>query len=893
MVVSGGGGGGGGGQDLETVVGIAGSGPGDNTHSHSHLHHLVGGLGARDDRVIDCPLGEASSSSKRGHVKLTPAKTTLCGLALFYCYQNAARMARVMGNGRERGDMMELEDDCFEDAQAATDLAERMERVVESLPNQQREALGAASKGGTLSEEGLDRLCDLLIESIVGLRESNARKEGKENMDSGLKTKGPMSRDVSERESSFSGLQGRVSKAMGEDCMEDASEVNTALTFFLQAMETPDDLNMFFLQLHKLVWSERQQHEDQRVLLNSVFEPNSLLGVFLRECCVSFELLSFEGVGRLLRKIKCYQGSHQELSTSDARDQRAEAEGGGGGGNAKMNAKLLNQFMSHVRLKDYYSALNSLHTYFDYSSGSHQGLAQMDTRLGNFEHATLEMAQLHVKFGHLSEGIKALEETLRSSQQNTNHICLIHSLALMCQVLSMPEYCFNQSKVATRGTQSDAGYLYILNNSNRKHLHSLLYHCLQRARALKLPHIEAFACVEMMKQKLLCAPNNQKTSEEMKQIGRLLDEILYVVNNESAETDSGVAALEDLGLEFNSKLNLYTDVLNTREMLRSGPGSVKGLVEDLCTTLQLLQVTRWEMKGCREYAMSLTRQVLSKDGRDAAIVLLTLYTLHQKGLDAARETLENYKSGKAGQRNGSRNHLKSKHVKYAELMIEFNQFMYVGKCCEGAKVASEMALLCTANHIFDVNIFVEAQMCKGLALMEAGENRGAQEALDVAFKVAFKSGLRRQCLECLLLFGRFYLGVGDWGSALPYVLSAYQQSKRMKMAEMEMEAVVELAQVYKATGLRERALKLLQAGDIEKCRATLQCRAKLLLATLLGTEHSEAAVEHCQAASAIASQIGHKKLLKESCWLLALFCNKVGMVEKRDQAASLFRQIDV
>ena len=70
-------------------------------------------------------------------------------------------------------------------------------------------------------------------------------------MDSGLKTKGPMSRDVSERESSFSGLQGRVSKAMGEDCMEDASEVNTALTFFLQAMETPDDLNMFFLQLHK------------------------------------------------------------------------------------------------------------------------------------------------------------------------------------------------------------------------------------------------------------------------------------------------------------------------------------------------------------------------------------------------------------------------------------------------------------------------------------------------------------------------------------------------------------------------------------------------------------------------------------------------------------------
>ena len=124
------------------------------------------------------------------------------------------------------------------------------------------------------------------------------------------------------------------------------------------------------------------------------------------------------------------------------------------------------------------------------------------------------------------------------------------TLAHLCQVLAMPEYCFNQSKLATRIMKSDAGFLYILNNSNRKHLNSLLFHCLQRARALKLPHIEAFACVEMMKQKLLCSPGSPKAAKEMEEIGKLLDEILYVVNNESAETDCGGAALEDLGLDL-------------------------------------------------------------------------------------------------------------------------------------------------------------------------------------------------------------------------------------------------------------------------------------------------------------------------------------------------------
>ena len=105
----------------------------------------------------------------------------------------------------------------------------------------------------------------------------------------------------------------RVAEAVR--CPEDANEINSALCDFLQSMETPDDLNMFFAQVHKLVWRERRQEsqgfQSSHGGPGCVVEPHSLLGVFLRECCVGFELLSFEGVGRLLRRVGAFQGGER------------------------------------------------------------------------------------------------------------------------------------------------------------------------------------------------------------------------------------------------------------------------------------------------------------------------------------------------------------------------------------------------------------------------------------------------------------------------------------------------------------------------------------------------------------------------------------------------------
>lgn len=832
----------------------------------------------------------------------TPYKTTLCALSLVYCHQSAQLSLRQAQSAAQSHMMMD--EDNFDDAQGAAEVAERTETVMAGLPAGQRNALAL----GSLSAETQDVLCDFILKSIVslGARSGSALAEK-------TKTRTHQARD--EDVPSVGDLQLRLYQVLqvdGEECAEDARELNAGLGFFLQTMETPDDLNMFFQQVHKLVWRDRAPQEARKVASNPVVEPNSLLGVFLRECCVAFELLSFEGVGRLLRRVTAFQGEAMEVAsasplttaTASASSARKRREKG-----AKVDpAEVLETFLADVASKDYYSALRSLHTFFDYSAGRHQGLAQVDTRLGNFEHATLELAQLHVDFGHIWEGIKALEETLRSSQQNTNHICLVHSLTLMCQILAMPEYCFNQSKLATRIMRADAGFLYILDHSSKKHLRLLLYHCLQRARALKLPHIEAFACIEMMKQKLASCPNSASANAEMDQIGRLLDEILYAVNNDSAEADCGAAALEDLGLEFTTKVSLYNhDVLTRREMLRAGPGSVRGLVEDLVTTLHLLQVTRWETRGCREYAMALAERLLERPkGRKnpTAIALVTTYALLEKGLSAAAETLNRHT--KARDEREGLVVLKTKEVRKAELALEYHRLLFGGNHVGAAKAAAQMEVLCGARQTSDVFLFVESQSLMVGALVAGGDHFGARRVAEKAFRVAFESGLKKECLQCLLILAKVCLATGDAQGALPHVLSAYHQSRAMAMEVVFHESVFLLGETYRAQGgpMVPRALALVRKhlpAILAKCSLETRGRAHLLLARCLMEvaaagkaetgETGAVVLDHLTRAGEAFGTLGHQGLRMEAAYVTAHAAHALGMTKERDEAARDFKAL--
>ncbi|PKA57022.1 Anaphase-promoting complex subunit 5 [Apostasia shenzhenica] len=84
----------------------------------------------------------------------------------------------------------------------------------------------------------------------------------------------------------------------------------------LLEISSPDDLFNFFDKLRGVITSDSTDIEDDQIIL----DPSSHIGIFLRCCILSFNLLNFEGVCHLLTSIATYcnsTGSVYELPEED------------------------------------------------------------------------------------------------------------------------------------------------------------------------------------------------------------------------------------------------------------------------------------------------------------------------------------------------------------------------------------------------------------------------------------------------------------------------------------------------------------------------------------------------------------------------------------------------
>lgn len=107
---------------------------------------------------------------------------------------------------------------------------------------------------------------------------------------------------------------------LGEELKEDLSDVGgmlfEQLGSRLPLLCTPEELFQFFQGLKELLapvsyTSEGGRGDDESLLI----QPNSLLGQFLRRCMLAFNVLSFEGSGRLVVELNAYRW----LESSDPR----------------------------------------------------------------------------------------------------------------------------------------------------------------------------------------------------------------------------------------------------------------------------------------------------------------------------------------------------------------------------------------------------------------------------------------------------------------------------------------------------------------------------------------------------------------------------------------------
>lgn len=110
------------------------------------------------------------------------------------------------------------------------------------------------------------------------------------------------------------------------------------------------------------------------------------------------------------------------------------------------------------------------------------------------QHATLALATVHARLGHVVEAMQALNETVRIAQQRGDDGVLVNALAILCQIMDM----------TTPGTITGVGDVISNAHSSRiaaaihySQLRGLLKRLLHRARQMKMPHLVAYATLAM------------------------------------------------------------------------------------------------------------------------------------------------------------------------------------------------------------------------------------------------------------------------------------------------------------------------------------------------------------------------------------------------------------
>jgi anaphase-promoting complex subunit 5 len=114
--------------------------------------------------------------------------------------------------------------------------------------------------------------------------------------------------------------------------------------------------------------------------------------------------------------------------------------------------------------RDFAQALDDLHRYFDmFATG---GI--------NVQYAVLNLAALHLHFGHLEEAMHAINETVRVAQQSNDATALAFAVAWLLRVV--------QAQNGTRTTRRTASH-------DAKEEERMLRRCFSCASEEELPHL--------------------------------------------------------------------------------------------------------------------------------------------------------------------------------------------------------------------------------------------------------------------------------------------------------------------------------------------------------------------------------------------------------------------
>ncbi|XP_024536915.1 anaphase-promoting complex subunit 5 isoform X1 [Selaginella moellendorffii] len=558
------------------------------------------------------------------------------------------------------------------------------------------------------------------------------------------------------------------------------------------------------------------------------------------------------------------------------------------------------QYLNSIHHGDYPAAMSRLHQYFDYSAGRGNIAPGIDASVGRFQAGLLTLGSMHAHFGHVTQALQALSETVRIAQQNNDDACLAHSLAALCHLLSEVGVA---AEVTKAGAIGDFDRSIGPQLAAQQHLLLSLKRCLKRALELKLPNLVAFSRLALAKFDLqhvrrLPLIGGLRSSEQLgtspvdvcktlRISPYLLGDLVHSMSSSGSQRITSGAFGQAPGMPGNTQTG------------RLGPLSESLL--KLAGSSYLLRSCSWELYGSDPMMRASTlvhaycySKSASADDLSVAYVKLAHHLAAHKGYRVALTALEQaMKKFPLHARSSLRS---------VQLQFIHSQAINRGNTRLAWVACSELAAMASPVLGVDMELKFEASYRHALTLLACKNYSEAATSAGELFALCYKYDMQLHVVKVLLLIAEIHKKSGSAVTGLPYVLGSITLSQSLNLDLLHAASRVSLAELWLDLGAdhAQRALDLLQQslplvlghGSLELRARTNLCIARCYLSS---TDFSvatapELVLDPLQLAAEEFMNLEDKDQASEAFYLLATTFNSIGRMEDRDKAAEKFQQ---
>ncbi|XWS75705.1 hypothetical protein CRYUN_Cryun01aG0114900 [Craigia yunnanensis] len=568
---------------------------------------------------------------------------------------------------------------------------------------------------------------------------------------------------------------------------------------------------------------------------------------------------------------------------------------------------------------DYFSALENLHRYFDYSAGT-EGFDFVPpagcNSFGRYEIALLCLGMMHFHFGHPKHALEVLTEAVRVSQQHSNDTCLAYTLAAICNLLS--EIGFSTTS-GILGSPFSPMISVGTSLSVQQQLFVLLKGSLKRAESLKLKQLVAANHLAMAKFDLTHVQRpllsfGPKTSMKLRtcpiivckelRLGyHLISEFCCEGSTMTTDGAFSTAWLKNLQKPMGS-LVLSQDNSSRNNsnpfLFCTQPSSIPGSVLQLVGSSYLHRATAWEIYGSAPLApvnalVYATCFADASSSSDAALVHvkliqhLAVFKGYKEAFSALKIAEEKFLC------------VSKSRILILKLQLLHERALHRGHLKLAQQVCDELGVLASSVTAVDMELKIEASLRHARTLLAAKQFSQAATVAHSLFCMCYKFNLQVESATVLLLLAEIHMKSGNAVVGLPYALASLSYCQSFNLDLLKASATLTLAELWLSLGSNhtKTALTLIHGafpmilghGGLELCARAYITETKCYLSdpSFSVSDHPEVVLDPLRQALDELQALEYHELAAEAFYLMAIVFDKLGQLEKREEAASSFK----